>query len=265
MRTYRLAGIALLAVLAAACPEDPPAPPVGDLGLTQEGRLTICSDLPYAPFEFEDPSAPSGYAGFDIEIMEAIAAALDLEIAVVVTPFSAIDSGSALEAGTCDVLASAVTITEERQQSIAFTESYLVVDQSLLVRTDDADTYDSLEALAGESIGVQTDTTGAAYAEEHLPTGAEITEYPDAGAMFLALTASAVEALLQDFPVNQYRALQDGTFVVTDQFPTEEPYGFGVSLDNDALLDAIDNALADLRDDGTYDSIYATYFGEASG
>ena len=233
-----------------------------DLGLIEEGTLTVCSEVPYEPFEFEDPDAPGEYTGYDIDLMRAMADGLGLVLAVKESDFGAIESGVALAAGECDVVASSITITEKRAERIAFTQPYFDADQSLLIRADDADTYESLEDLAGETIGVQADTTGADYAAENAPAGTEIREFEGADAMFLALSAGEVEALLQDFPVNAYRAAQDPTFAVTETFPTGEEYGFGVEKGNTALLDALNDQLDALHESGEFDRIFAQYFGE---
>ena len=93
-----------------------------DLNLINEGTLTVCSDIPYAPFEFEDPDAETGFSGFDIDLMHEIAHNLDLELEVLVTGFDAIESGTALTADTCDIAASAMTITEEREENLNFSD-----------------------------------------------------------------------------------------------------------------------------------------------
>ena len=278
MRTNRMSRIALVALAAlalGACratadvnvgDDDSEAATEPDaateLELVEEGTLTVCSDIPYPPFEFEDPDAPGEYTGYDIDLMQAVADGLDLTLEVKDTDFTAIETGASLQAGECDVLASSITITEERAEQIDFTQPYFDADQSLLIRADDAETYTSLEDLAGETIGVQAGTTGADYAQENAPAGTEIKEFGEADAMFLALSSGDVEALLQDFPVNAYRATQDPTFTVTETFPTGEEYGFGVKKGNTSLLDAINDQLDALHESGDFDAIFATYFGE---
>ncbi len=218
-----------------------------------EGQLTVCSDIPYAPFEMENEDG-SGYTGFDIELMEAIAAQLDLELNVSVTGFDAIQSGQALAADACDVAASAMTITEEREQNVDFAEPYFDADQSLLVKADAG-----ISDLAGiETLGVQADTTGQAYAQENFE--GEILEFPGAAELFSALEAGSIQGILQDLPVNADRAKQDDSLAVVATYPTGEQYGFAVAEGNTALRDAIDDALAGLREDGTYDDLYAKYF-----
>jgi polar amino acid transport system substrate-binding protein len=170
-----------------------------------------------------------------------------------------------LAAGDCDMVASAMTITEERQEEANFSEPYYNSQQSLMVRSGDAETYATLDDLGGQTIGVQTGTTGADYAAENLPDGAEIREYEGGEQLFVALQSEEIAAVLQDLPVNSYRAAQDDAFVVTDSFGTEEQYGFAFALDNEALLDAFNGALTAALGDGTYDGIYEEWFGDAPG
>lgn len=229
--------------------------PAVELDTIQEGALTVCTDAPYPPFEFEEGGE---WTGFDMELLKAIIEPLGLELAVTVQPFDGI--WLAPEAGTCDLVASAMTITEERAAEALFSDPYFDADQSLLIRAEDADRYATLADLGGATIGVQTGTTGADYAKENAPADAEIVEFDEAAAMFLALESGEVDALLQDFPVNLDRANQDDKFVVTEEFPTGEQYGFATSKDNTALMDVINERLGEIREDGTYDEIFSEWF-----
>lgn len=224
-----------------------------DLELVNDGQLTVCSDIPYAPFEMEAEDG-EGYTGFDIELMQAIADELGLELNVQVTGFDAIQSGTALAADACDVAASAMTITEEREENVDFAEPYFDADQSLLVKADSG--IESLDDI--ETLGVQADTTGQAYAEENFD--GELVEFPGAAELFSALEAGNIQGILQDLPVNVDRAQQDDTVAVVETFPTGEQYGFAVAEGNTDLLEAINGALATVREDGTYDELYSKYF-----
>lgn len=219
-----------------------------------EGQLSVCSDVPYEPMEMEG-DGPSGYTGFDIELMDAISG--DLEVVVSDVDFDGILGN--LEAGTCDVVASSVTITEERAESVDFTDPYFDADQSLLVKADSGIT--SLEDLAGETIGVQSGTTGEDYANENTPDGATIRSFDGADALFSAIEANDVVAILQDFPVNAYRTTQDDSLEVVETFTTDEQYGFAVRKGNESLLAFLNEGLATAREDGTYDELFETYFG----
>jgi polar amino acid transport system substrate-binding protein len=225
-------------------------------GLVSGGTLTICSDTPYEPFEFRDESGED--TGYDIDLLRAVADRAGLDIEVIDLPFDGI-LGS-LAAGDCDVVASALTITEERAEQVDFSEPYFDADQSLLVKSDAG--VGSLDDLAGESIGVQSGTTGAQYARQNTPDGAEVVAFEDSDALFAAIEAGEIAAILQDLPVNAYRATQDDTLEVVETFATGEEYGFAVAKDNESVLSFVDDGLSALRDDGTFDEIYSTYFGE---
>jgi len=238
------------------------AAPAEDLELISDGTLTVCTDSPYQPFEFEEDGE---FTGFDVDLLNAVAEGLGLETQYQVTPFDAIQSGAALNARQCDVAASAVTITEERAQNLGFTDPYFDADQSLLILAENEGTYGSLDALGGQRIGVQAATTGQRYAEENAPDGAEVVEYPDSSALFQALQGGEIAAVLQDFPVNAFFATQNDSVTVVEQYPTGEQYGFAAQVDNTALIEAINQQLASLREDGTYDEIYEEWFGTAPG
>ncbi|MBA2639082.1 MAG: amino acid ABC transporter substrate-binding protein [Nocardioidaceae bacterium] len=230
-----------------------------DLNLVSDGTLTVCSDIPYPPFEVPDDTAPSGYTGFDIELMQAIADGLGLELAVQDTGFEALQSGLTLASGQCDIAASAMTITKEREANLDFTDPYYDSEQSLLVPTDSD--IASIDDLAGASVGVQQGTTGKSYTEDNAPEDADIVAFPSDAEMYSALEAGQVDALLQDLPVNVEHA-KTGDYTIVEKYQTDESYGFAVAEDDyDALREATNEQLQTLRDDGTYDKIYESYFG----
>ncbi len=252
---------AALALLAAACGNGDDDTAAGDLDLVESGTLTVCSEVPYEPFEFEDPDAPSGYSGFDIDLMQEIADRNDLELAVVNTGFEGLTSGAEMAAGTCDVAASAMTITEERAENVDFTDTYYSAIQSLLVPVDsDVASIDDL--TEDVSVGVQSGTTGEAYAEENVP-GAELIAFEGGGDLFTALEAGQIDAILQDEPVNANRADADDDVEVVETYDTGEDYGFALEQGrDDDLVSLLNGTLEDIRDDGTYDELFEQYFGE---
>lgn len=249
---------AALALTLTACGsgEDTETADADTLDLITAGTLTVCSDIPYAPFEVEDSSTESGYSGFDIDLVQAIADGLELDLEVKDSSFDALQSGLALNSGDCDLVASAMTITEEREESLAFSDGYYDSQQSLLVPADSEIT--GIDDLAGRPVGVQQGTTGLSYTEENAPD-AVATAFPSDGEMFQALLAGQVDALLQDLPVNVEHA-RDGDFVIVEEYSTDETYGFAMAQDNTDLVDAVNEQLSALRDSGDYDTLYDTYF-----
>lgn len=227
----------------------------GALELVSEGQLTVCSDVPYPPFEFEEGGE---YTGFDMDLMRRIAEGLDLEMQVQDVGFDGLQSGAVLAAGQCDIAASAMTITEEREQNLDFTEPYYDSKQSLLVPT--GSDVGGIDDLAGKTVAVQQGTTGAEYARENVPDEAEIVAFPSDAELYQAIQSGNVDAVLQDLPVNLDHT-EDGAFEIVEEFETDEQYGFAVAEDGkENLLEAVNEQLAELRDNGEYDQIYDQYF-----
>jgi len=261
-----LAAAGAAALLLAACGDDDSADTTttagksdtvdAPAGLVADGTLTVCSDTPYEPFEIKEDDGTD--TGFDMDLARAIGERADLELTVKDLPFDGI-LGS-LAAGDCDVVASAVTITDERAKQVDFTDSYFDADQSLLIKADN-DGIKGIADLAGKKVGVQTGTTGEAYANEHAE-GATITSFEDSDGLFAALESGTIEAILQDLPVNGYRSTQDDSVTVVETYPTDEHYGFAVKKDNTAVLDFLNEGLDALRADGTYDELHTKYFGD---
>lgn len=231
------------------------------LDLVKAGTLTVCSDVPYAPFEDFDEDSESGFTGFDVDLVDAIAKDLDLKLAIRDSDFTPLQGGLLFNSGQCDLGASAMTITDERKEKLLFSDGYYTSKQSLLVPADSDIT--SIADLAGKKVGVQRGTTGEAYTKDNAPDADRI-QYADDGKLYLALKAGQIDAILQDLPVNiehERDAKEPGRFKVVETYDTEEIYGFGAKLDNTELIDAVNDALKKLRDSGEYQTIYDTYFG----
>lgn len=261
---FAVTAAAGLALSLAACGSDDGGD-TGDTGadaasldLVTEGTLTVCSDVPYVPFEDFDTSAPSGFSGFDIDIVSYIADGLGLDLVVKDSSFEGLQSGLSLNAGECDLAASAMTITEERAQNIDFSEGYYDSLQSLLVPADSDIT--GIGDLAGKRVAVQQGTTGESYATENAE-GAELVSFPSDAEMYQAILAGQVDAVLQDLPANVPHTA-DGAFTIVEEYDTDETYGLAIKKGNTALVDAVNEQLAEMRESGQYDEFYDQYFSE---
>jgi polar amino acid transport system substrate-binding protein len=224
--------------------------------LVSPGTLTVCSDVPYAPFEDFDKTSPTGFKGFDIDIDSQIAKGLHLKLKVLDEDFDGLQSGLTLNAGTCDMVSSALTITPDRVKHLQFSDGYYDSKQSLLV--PDGSSITSIDDLKGKKVGVQKGTTGKDYANEHA-TGASIVDFPSDAEEFQALKAGQVDALLQDLPVNLTHQ-QAGGYKVVQTYDTGEKYGLAVKKGNTDLIAAVNAVLGKMRSDGTYDTLYNKYF-----
>lgn len=257
--TSRMVAIlAVFAMILAACGDgDEGGVDPGDLELVEAGTLTICTDVPFPPMEFEDSDTDLGYDGFDIELAVAIAEDLGLEPTVATPGWDAITGGLAFEDGQCDVAAASITILPEREENVDFSSPYFNGEQALLVKADSGIT--SWEDLG--SVAAQTGTTGEIYAEENWE-GVEIVSFEEAAGPYLALDAGEVDGVLFDLVSQQDVADNDDTVVVVETYATDEEYGLATK-DSPNLLTAINESLAELRDSGGYDDIYEKWFPEA--
>src|SRR6478672_3723400 len=225
--------------------------------LISAGTLTDCSDVPFPPFEDFDKSSPTGFKGFDIDIISEIAKGMNLKLVVKDSAFDPLQSGLALNSGQCDIVASAMTITPDRKQNLAFSDGYYTSKQSLLV--PDGSDIKTIDDLAGKKVGVQQGTTGKTYTEDHAPASAQIVTFPSDAEMYQALKAGQVDALLQDLPVNLNHQ-QAGGFQIVQTYNTNEQYGLAMKKGNTALVTDVDKQLQKMRQDGTYQQIYDKYF-----
>jgi len=226
--------------------------------LVNEGQLTTCTHLPYRPFQFERGGE---IVGFDVDLVDLVAEELGVEQEIVDTPFEGIQSGEDLNARKCDIAAAAMTITEERQQKIDFSAPYFDANQALLVKKGSG--IESFEDLSGETLGVQSGTTGKDYAEENaVPAGAELKDYEDLALLLSAVKSGQIPAAINDIPVLLDYAKQNPDVEVTAQFETGEQYGFGMKKGTSGeLKKVVDDVLARARQDGTYDRLYEKWFG----
>ncbi|WP_454051666.1 transporter substrate-binding domain-containing protein [Cellulomonas sp. Marseille-Q8402] len=225
----------------------------GGVELVSSGSLTVCTNPPYEPFEYEEDGE---VVGLDIAIVQEVADDLGVDLVTKVTPFEGIQSGADLNTNNCDIVASGITITEERQAKIDFSDPYFDADQGLLV--PEGSDLDSLESLEGATVGVQQATTGETWAQEN---GIDTVQFEDLGLQVQALKTGQVDAAVNDIAV--LGPFVSEGFEVSANFSTGEQYGLGVKKGNSALLDAVNATLERIREDGTYDDIYTQYIGTA--
>lgn len=254
-----LSSVALLATLS-GCGGDAngqEAQSLTDVSLVFGGALTVCTDAPYPPFVFERKGK---LVGFDVDLGKAVADSLDVDLDVIDVAFDDITSGTSLNTDTCDVAISAMTITGERARVLDFSSPYFDAKQALI--TPRGSGLDELAELAGQRVGVQKDTTGETYLSDFAPETTEVVAYEDAAGVQAAIDAGEIDAAMLDNTVSGQFVADNPSLKVAREFDTGEQYGMAVKKDgNIPLLRRINSTLADLRADGTYDKIYAKYFG----
>lgn len=224
----------------------------GTLTTVTDGKLTVCSDIPYEPFEMLDDKNEA--IGFDIDISRAVAESLDLELVVIDSSFDAITSG--LFGTDCDIAASSITITDERKQNVDFSDPYYN-DSLVLIAAKDAG-ITSVADAKGKSIGVQTATTGEEYAKDN---GLDPIGFEDSGQQILALTAGTTVASLGNQSVLKYAIKGDDNYVVVEEIPTDENLGIIVPKGKNAeILAAVNTTLKELTDSGELEKLEAKWF-----
>ena len=225
-----------------------------DLQLNTDGVLTVGSDIPFPPFEQGDPP---DYEGFDIDLINAVAERLGLTTEIVDVPFFAITSGGGQG---FDLGIAATTITDEREQKVDFSDPYFNAEQSMLVRSD-GDIKSIGDVTADTIVGAQDGTTGETYALEN--TDADLRPFEQIDDAYGALERGQVDAVFNDLPSTQTVADDSsGTLEVAETFDTGEEYGivFRQEPQTEALREAVNDALQEIKDDGTLDGLYQTWF-----
>lgn len=265
-----VAVLAMLVLVAGACGEEAPtteepsdngaAATTGtepEFSTKTEGFLTVGSCLDYKPFEFVKGGVETG---FDVELTEEIASRLGLEVEWVRANFDTIFT--AVAGGQFDMVAAASTITEERLQTVDFSDPYFNSRQGLTVNTNETPDIASLDDIKeGDVVGVQKGTTGKDFAEEELGSrGVEIKTFEGAPAAFTDLEGGAIVAVVNDEGSSIAEVEQRPGLEVVEAIDTDEKYGLAFSKDNPELTEAVNGVLAEIISDGTYADIFTKWF-----
>ncbi|MDD5945256.1 MAG: basic amino acid ABC transporter substrate-binding protein [Clostridia bacterium] len=229
-------------------------------GETAEGEVLVmgCSaDFP--PFESYADDATT-IEGFDVDMMNEICSRIGMTLEIKDMNFDSVVA--AVQTGKIDVGVSGITITEERKESVNFSDSYFVAAQSILVTKDSPITgYQDL--LDGDyTAGVQLGTTGDIMASEKL--GDRVSQYEKYGDALAALLADKVDCMILDTGVAEAFAAANDLVVLDETFGTEEDkeyYGIAVAKENTELLDKINAAIADMKAEGFFDELNTKYAG----
>jgi len=258
--SLRRAGVlALIAAALAACgKQESPAPAAGASAAAAR-VYSVGTDAAYAPFESQNEKGE--IVGFDIDIVRAVAQKAGFEVTFVNTPWEGIFN--ALKQGDRDLLVSSITITDERKQSMDFSAPYFDAHQLIAVKSDSkVARFDDLKNLR---VGVQTGTTGdETISKLQGKNSTNIKRFESTPLALKELEAGGIDAVVADNGVvvnyvannaaSKFRTVNDPAFV-------PEQYGIAVRKGNAELLAKVNQGLAAIRADGTYDRIYAKYLG----
>jgi polar amino acid transport system substrate-binding protein len=237
---------------------------MSEVSLMNEGKLTIGVEIGYPPFEdfAEDGTTPIGY---DIDFGYALADKLGLEVLHINTAWDGIFQGIDTN---YDVVISAVTITEERKESMSFSDPYINNYQAVVITADSDAAIASFNDLDGMAIAVQKETTSDVLMSDYVDTGsidATISANEKITTCFTQLSNGEVDAVVVDSTVaDGYLASNSGEFQIA-YLDKSEPEQFGVALgkDNAALQAVINEAIAQLEAEGFFEENLAHWFGAA--
>lgn len=221
-----------------------------------KGTLYVGTDATFQPFEYVENDE---YTGFDIDLMKALAEEMGYDdVEFVNTDFKGLIPG--LTARKFDVIASGMYITDERKESINFTDTYYPGGLSIMVLKDD-DSVTGIDDLKDKKVAVQVGTKSVTYLEENYPDIKRV-EVETNNEMFMSLESGKADAVITGRPAAMVYASQSDKVKVLDYPVTEELYGFGIRKEDTELLDDMNAALAAIKANGVYDEISAKYFGE---
>ena len=234
--------------------------------LVKAGVLTVGSDTSFPPFESMNGATAEG---FDVDLANAIAKEMGVTVDFTSQKFDTLIP-QLKAGGTFDVIMSGMTITPERQKEITFSTPYIDSNQSIAVvkgkfpKVDGTDPAAINKEFTGKIIGVQSGTTGEAWAKENIKGAKTITPFDDTLSAFSALNAGKVDAVVNDLPVSLYLVNTSyKTDEIVSEIPTQEQYGIGIATANPELKAAIDAGFAKIKASGEYATIYQKWFGVA--
>jgi polar amino acid transport system substrate-binding protein len=217
---------------------------------SKSDKITVVMDATWPPFEFVD-EATKELAGFDVELMKAIAEKEGMEIEFQNVGFDSLLAG--LSKCQYDAAISAITITEERKETIAFSDPYFAAGQIVTVRIDNTD-ITGKDSLVGKVVGAQLGTTGAIELENM--EGVTLKTYDDISLVYQDVMNGQIDAAVADNPlaIEYVGKNPDRLKTVGDVF-TDEYYGIAVCKTKPELVEKFNRGLKALMDDGTVDQM----------
>ena len=223
-----------------------------ELSTVEPGKLIMSTNAAFPPYEMTTDSGE--FEGIDIETAQAIADKLGLELQIDDMDFDA--ALLAVQQGKSDMVMAGVTVTDERQNVMDFTDSYATGIQSIIVK-EDSDIA-SVDDLAGKKIGTQRGTTGYLYCSDDF--GDEnVVAYDDGLTAVQMLNNGQVDCVVIDnAPAKEFIAANPGLKLLDTAY-VEESYAIGIGKGNTELKDAINTALEELKADGTLQAIVDKY------
>jgi glutamine transport system substrate-binding protein len=220
--------------------------------------VRVGCDTNFMPFEFKGDSS---YVGFDIDLWDAIAKRMNVSYKLVPMDFNGLIP--ALQAGNMDVALAGMTIKAEREKIVDFSYPYYQSGLALAVRANEK-RITGIDDLKDKIIATKLGTTSADFAKSIKCKNVKL--FPNIDAAYLELQAKGADAVVFDVPAIQYYRNTDGKGKVKIVGPVYKGQSYGIAFPaGSKLRDRVDVALLELMEDGSYDSIYAKWFGKSNG
>jgi len=216
----------------------------------EAGKLLVGTNAEFPPYEYHDGDK---IVGIDMDIADAIAKKLGLEVEVEDIAFDSVILE--VTSGKADIGLAGISATEERKQSVDFSDTYTTSKQLIIVKDDS--TIAGAKDLEGKKLGVQTGTTGDILASDI--KDATVERYDKGMDAVQALSQGKIDAVVIDSAVANKFVEEVSGLKVLDEAYADENYAIAVKKGNKELLDGVNKALSELKADGTIDSIIAKY------
>lgn len=227
----------------------------------RRGVLKVGTTPTYMPFEMKDKQGR--IVGFEIDLLQAMSRALGVELELVAVPYTELIPG--LMAKKFDLIGSGMTVTQERNLKLNFSDSFIVVGQTVLLHPRLAGTVTSIEDLdeAGYRVATTEGTTGEAAAQRFLGA-ARLISFATAEEGVRQVVEGKADAFVHDAPYNLIviSRPENGTLLALEQPFTFEPLAFGLKKGDYDSLNWINHFLNQVAQDGTYDRLHDKWFKE---
>lgn len=222
--------------------------------IQEKGKLVVGMSADYAPYEFHyiDENGKDVIGGFDVDIANEIADAIEVELVIQEMDFDALVS--ALPAGKVDVVISGMNPTEERAKVVDFSDIYYNSQHGILVRTEDADKYKTFADLEGAKVGAQLGSTQEQIAKAEIPN-ADLQLLANVNNLILELKSGKVDAIVMEKPVAEMAVKNNPDLAVGEPTYEEKTGGnaVGVAKNNPELLAKINEVINELNESGKMD------------
>ncbi|GAA3611133.1 transporter substrate-binding domain-containing protein [Nonomuraea rosea] len=250
-----LALVAVLSLAACGAGADSTENSTGNpYGLIKPGQLRVASLGDAKPYTFTD--ANGGFTGFDVELFRDVAKRMGItDVVFTGQDFSAILP--AVANGQFDAGVAAIGITDARRKTVDFSTGYLAGYLTVMTKKDSG--IASADGLAGKRLGVVQGTLQEAYAVKNFPK-AGLVRFPDNNAAVSALNRGSVDAHFLDYEAAKSYIAQFSLVSAADIPSFDAPAGFAIEKDNPALRAALDKALIEAMEDGTWKRLYEKWF-----